>query len=945
VRFRILGPVEFWTGQAWAGIGAPKWRSLLAALLINAGQVVSTDRLIHEIWDDKPPARANNLVSIYVLRLRQLIGDERGEVLRTRAPGYQIALEPGDLDATRFDALVREARQALAGHKTEHGAELLTEALALWKGGALIDVPPSALVTAEAERLEEARLDAQELRLAADLSCGRHAQVTPELFRLVADHPMREGFWGLLMQALDGAGRHAEALTTYQRAKEAISEQLGVDPGEKLQRLFEDILTRDTWQREPQAGPAETAADQAEHEQSPSDPPMQLPIDISDFTGRAEGVNRLCELHPRDEDDDSPGAVMVAVVTGAGGLGKTTLAVHAAHRLRPRFPDGQLYVDLLGATVQPLAPGDVLARFLRDLGVDDKHIPVDEDERAALYRTRLAGRRVLIVLDNARDSAQVRPLLPGSSSCAVLVTSRKNLPALPAARLVDLDVLETVEARALFAGIVGAQRADAEPDATGEVLTACAGLPLAIRIAGARLAARPRWTVRALADRLRSQRGRLDELKVGDLAVRASFEVSFADLPPATTADGIGPAQAFRLLGLWEGPTIGLPAAAALFGQPDARTVDALEQLVDVHLLESPDLDRYRLHDLLRVYASELSEAEPAQVRENATRRILSWYLNTAEAAARIISPHYVRVPVGSADPGIRPLTFGSPDEALKWSEDERASLVAATRQAAASGLLDIAWQLPAATMGFFYRHSHWADWITTHRIGLDSARKLADRQAEAWMLNNLGMAYGLQRSEEAIGFFEQALAIDQEIGDRRHEARATTNMATAWTHLGRFSEALEASERSLVLQREIGRRYGEGVALGNMGWAYRELGRSEEAIACIQEALTIFRELDDKMAEADSLSELGDVYLSLDRIADALHSLSESRGMWRSIGNLHGEATTLRLLGTALQRAGRLAEARESLTEAQRIFGELSDHKQVEEIRSGLAKLGDTES
>jgi DNA-binding SARP family transcriptional activator/tetratricopeptide (TPR) repeat protein len=940
VRFRILGPVEFWTGQAWAGIGAPKWRSLLAALLINAGQVVSTDRLIQEIWGDNPPAGATNLVSIYALRLRRLIGDEHGSVLRTRSPGYQIVLEPGELDAARFDALVREARQALAAHQPEHGAELLTEALSLWTGAALIDVPPSPLVTAEAGRLEAARLDALELRLAADLDCGRHAQVTPELFRLVADHPMREGFWGLLMQALDGAGRHAEALTTYQRAKEAIAEELGVDPGEKLQRLFEEILTRDTRQRETQPGPAGTPP-QAEAGQPPPAPPRQLPIDIADFTGRAEDVARLCELHPGD--DDSPGAVMVALVTGAGGLGKTTLAIHAAHRLRPRFPDGQLYVDLLGASAQPLAPAGVLARFLRVLGVDDEHIPVDEDERAALFRTRLTGRRVLILLDNARDFAQIRPLLPGSSSCAVVVTSRRALPDLVAVSVrIDLDVLDPAEARALFSGIVGPDRAGADAEATGEVLAACAGLPLAIRIAGAWLAARPRWSVRALADRLRSEKDRLDVLKVGDLAVRASFEVSFADLPPALTSDGIDPAQAFRLLGLWQGPVIGLAAAAALFGQPETATADALEQLVDVHLLESPAPYLYRFHDLLRVYAAERSATEPAQVRREATRRILSWYLHTTEAAARVISPNHTRVPVGDPGPGIKPLVFGSLEAALDWSEAERASLVAATRQAAQAGLHDIAWQLPAAAMSFFYRRSHWADWVLTHQIGLASARTLGDRRGEARMLNNLGMVHGEQRREAAIGFFEQAVAIYRELGDRDGQARTAVNISTAWTHLGRFNEALEASRRSLALQRELRRRYGEGITLSNMGWAYRELGEDEEAIACLQEALAIFRELGDKMTEADALSELGDVYLGMGRINEAMDHLRESLRLWQDIGDRRHQATTLQRLGTALHQAGRLDEAREALAEAQNISEELGDQDQVAEIRSILDKLGD---
>jgi DNA-binding SARP family transcriptional activator len=956
VRFRILGPVEVWTGQAWAGIGAPKWRSLLAALLINAGQVVPTDRLIMELWGDTPPAGATNLVSIYALRLRRLIGDDSGDVLRTRAPGYQLSLGPEDLDASRFDLLADAGRQALARQDPQRAADLLAQALDLWRGDALVDVPPSALVAAEAERLGQARLDTRELRIEADIGCGRHAQVIAELSRLTAAHPLREGLWGLLMRALDGAGRHAEALAAYARAKDVIVEELGVDPGEQLQRLHEQILTEDVHRRRGRA------ADPAGHEAGFADPapqirptpptppeplpPMQLPADITDFTGRDLDVKLVCELQPGEADHNRPGAVMVGLVTGAGGLGKTTLAVHAAHRLRPRFPDGQLYVNLLGASPQPLTPADVLARFLRDLGVDGTRIPADEAERAALLRTRLTGRRMLILLDNARDAAQVRPLLPGSSDCAVLVTARNRLPDLTVARLVDLDVLGEQEARSLFAGIVGAERAAAEAEATGEVLAACAGLPLAIRIAGARLATRRGWTVRTLAGRLRSEQRRLDELKAGDLAVRASFAVSYASLPGRASPAGIEPARAFRLLGLWSGPAISLPAAAALFGQPETDAADALELLVDVNLLESPAPDSYRLHDLLRVYAAERCQAdEPEQERRDALRRILSWYLHTAEAAATIISPHHARVPIGEADPELHPLAFASLDEALDWSEAERTSLMAATHQAAASGQYDIAWRLPAAAMSFFYRRGHWADWVASHRVGLDSARTLGDRPAEARMLNNLGMAYGVQRKEQAIGCFEHAAGIYREIGDRGGEARAATNMSTACFHLGRFHEARDAGLRSLVLQREAGHRYGEGIALGDLGCASRELGQYGEAVARHQQALAIFRELGDRDAEADSLSELADAYLGMDQVAEALDRLSESLVIRRDIGDRHGQAMTLRLLGLALRRSGRPDQARESLAEAERIFSELGDEGQAAGIRAALAELDESSS
>ena len=391
MRFRLLGPVEVRAGEDWRGIGAPKWRSVLAALLINPGQIVSADTLISEVWRDDPPARAANLVSIYVLRLRRLMADPDGKLLVTRAPGYQLRVSGDDTDALAFEAMVRDGRRAFAAGDPERAASRLTEALALWYGRPLADVPPTPLVEAEAERLGELRLGAVELRITAELALGGHDQAVAELRRLLADHPLREGLWLLLMRALDGAGRHAEALEAYGQARDAISEQLGVDPGAELRQLHAELLSKDTaapagvitaGALSPPAEPAQEPR-QTRGAKRSGHGPAQLPADIADFTGRDEQVKHLCDLLSGSGASGDPGAVRIAVVAGAGGLGKTSIAVHAAHRVRRRFPDGQLYVDLLGATPAPLPPGDVLARFLRDLGVDGRDIPVDEDERAA----------------------------------------------------------------------------------------------------------------------------------------------------------------------------------------------------------------------------------------------------------------------------------------------------------------------------------------------------------------------------------------------------------------------------------------------------------------------------------------------------------------------------------------------------------------------------------
>ncbi len=515
-------------------------------------------------------------------------------------------------------------------------------------------------------------------------------------------------------------------------------------------------------------------------------------------------------------------------MAGSGGLGKTSLAVHAAHRIRGSFPDGQLYVDLLGATPQPLPAADVLARFLRDLGVDGRDIPADDEERAARYRTVLAGRRMLVVLDNARDAAQVRPLLPGAASCAVLITTRRRMPDLASTRLVDLNVLDDDEALTLFTKVVGEQRAAAEPEATAELLVACAGLPLAIRICAARLATRSGWTIGSMASRLRDEHRRLDEMAAGDLAVRASFQVSFASLPAGGHPDAVAPAVAFGMLGLWQGPSISSAAAGALFGTPEHLAEDALESLVDAHLLESLAPGRYKFHDLLRVYSAERAVADlPGQARDAAVGRLLGWYMRTADAAGAAVSPRFrYNLPLNAPDPGAPPLSFSTGADALAWYDRERANVLAATRQASAAGLHDIAWRLPVPLLNIFDSRGAWADCIATHRIALEAARQVRNRPGEAWVLNNLGLALGATRDSEGIKCLARALELRHEIGDRAGEAQAAGNLADAYARLGPQAEAVELFGRAREANHDVGNRYGEGVAQTNLGAALLDLGR-----------------------------------------------------------------------------------------------------------------------
>jgi DNA-binding SARP family transcriptional activator/Tfp pilus assembly protein PilF len=985
MRFRILGPVEAHVDGGWSSISATKWRTVLAVLLLRAGEVVPTEQLIGEVWPEGTPATAMNLISVYVLRLRRLIGDAEGQLLVTRSRGYQLLAGPGDVDAQRFAGLAAAGRASLSGGDSPRAAELLSEALGLWQGSrALADVPDSPLISAAASGLDEARVEALELRINADLGCGRQAQVVAELRRLLSEHRLREGLWALLMRALYSSGRQAEALEAYAQAREVIADELGVDPGAELRQLHEQMLRADAgpgsqssatktaaadspFSTQPpvaqaglltsgaQAGAVPVAGGAAQRGPAPgpelpvtgfvpsiaASQVAQLPADIPDFTGRIEHVQKLRDLLAGPGRPDSPGAVVVAAVIGAGGLGKTTLAVHSAHLLRSQFPDGQLYANLHGAGPQPVAAGDVLARFLRDLGMDPERIPVGEEERAAQFRSRVTDRRVLIVLDDAKDAAHVRPLLPGSASCAVLVTTRSRMPDLAGSRFVDLDVLDAAEAWDMFAGIIGRERAEAEPEATRDVLTACAGLPLAIRIAGARLAARGGWTVRTIAGRLANERRRLDWLRTGDLAVRACFEVSFSSLPRNGT--GVDPAHAFRVLGLWTGPTIGLPAAAALLGQPEEEAADALEVLVDAQLLQAPAPDRYRFHDLLRTYAAERAVAEESEaVREDAIRQLLTWYLYTVEAVAQMIAPHRYRIPLPTADPHEEPLAFESVSDALKWCEAERANLVAGTRQAAASGFHQLAWRLPVACLSFFHKRAYWADWVETHQIALASARAIGDRRAEALVMNNLGTAFTRQGMDEAVECFEQALAIRRDVGDLLGEAQSATNMADNYVQLKRFDEALELLNRVLEIRRQAATPYGEGVTLNNLGETFLALGRFDEAVDRLTQARQIFHDIEEIRGEGYALANLGGAYLALGHTADAIGVLERALELRQASGERFDEAHTLRDLGRAYQLAGQDERAAVCLRQAAATFADLGDLAQAAAIQAQLGESGD---
>ncbi|WP_242613614.1 ATP-binding protein [Herbihabitans rhizosphaerae] len=622
--------------------------------------------------------------------------------------------------------------------------------------------------------------------------------------------------------------------------------------------------------------------------------PAQLPADLPDFTGREQLVTEL-----RNCLVDAGRTVPVAAITGAGGLGKTALAVHVAGQVAEHFPDGQLFAQLRGTSAEPLAPSRVLSRFLGDLGINAQALPVDEATLVGLYRTLLSGRRVLIVLDDAADAGQVRPLLPGSPGCAVLVTTRNRLADLEAGRPRSLQALDDRESAELFHTIVGPERAAAEPAAVREILQVCGGLPLAIRIVAARLASRPTWTIAGLAARLADERHRLDEMSVGDLHVRASFEVSYTAFAIRNRVVVTTAASLFRLLGVWPGVDISVPAAAALLDCPVAEIAPALEELVDASLIESAGDDRYRFHDLLRLYAAERTRHEdPATTRRDALRRLLTWYLHTAAEAIAVIEPARRKARVDPAElraMGIEKLTFADHDSALNWCETELDNIVTATKLASSDGFHEIAWRLPTIMWRFFQRRSHWTEWFETHRIALDSARRLGNRSAEGWLLNYLGSAH-LQKHEaaEAETCLLQSLEIVREVGERHAEARTMTNLGAVALQRAHWDEAIDWLNQALAVCKEVGDLFAEAATRSVLGDALGQTGEIEDALAMLEASLDIRSRIGQKAGQADSLDLLGDLHRRIGRPHDALGYLKRALTLREETGDRHGQAISL---------------------------------------------------
>ncbi|HVD16289.1 MAG TPA: tetratricopeptide repeat protein [Actinomycetota bacterium] len=931
MEFRILGPVEVWDADRSVGLGGPKARTVLAILLLQAGQVVSTDRLIDQLWGERAPRSSVNMIQGFVAQLRRSLrcepdGRASGCAVTTRPPGYLLQIPPGALDLHRFEDLLAEARAAMDEAAPGQAADRLRGALALWRGSALDGVVATPSIQTAALKLEELRATAIEERVDADLLLGRHRELVGELQALTAALPLRERLRGQLMVALYRSDRQAEALRAYQDIREVLVEDLGVEPGAELQQLQRAILTADP----SLALPERTRVDAGRRPPVPA----QLPPDVATFVGRGHELERLRALL---DGLDRHRPVVISAIGGAAGIGKSALAVHLAHELAGRFPDGQLYANLHGATagLAPLEPLEVLGRFLRALGVDREQIPAGLEEAAALFRSLAAGKRLLVVLDDAATVNQVRPLLPAGPGCGALVTSRQTLASLDGAGHLQLGVLDPAEAVALLGHLAGPARIAAEPDSADALVGLCGHLPLAVRIAGARLAARPAWTVQTLLRRLAASHRRLDELAVGDQAVRASFEVSYQSLRTVGRPGESSDAGLFRLLGLLDLPDVTAPVAAVLVKQPPVAAEEALERLVDGHLLETPTPGRYRMHDLLRLFARERCTAEePEAVRVKALNRTLRWYLAVATRASRLLYPADQRR-VARVDVPEDPMPLHGRAEALAWLEAERVNLLAAARQAASNPCVppEVVGHLATALFRFLETRGSWHDLAALNQLALQTACRVGDLHGEAQALNDLAAThYRLGRLDQAVVYSEQTLTIRRKLGDRVGEGQALSNLGVHWHAVGQLDRALACYDQSLTILRQAGEHASVGRVLGNLGGVYQDLGRFDDAVACFEQAIAIHHDVGDAHSAGRGLGNLGDLYHQLGRFDDAVACFEQAIAIHHDVGDRYSEGVELKSLGAALDAHGRHHRARACWSEALAIFQPL-DMPEADEV------------
>ncbi|WDZ87030.1 BTAD domain-containing putative transcriptional regulator [Micromonospora cathayae] len=995
LRIGVLGPLSIEVGAEPVPLGSGRQRMLLGLLALHPDTIVSRHEIVDVLWGHDPPDSCLNLVHTYVARLRRVLSrpDTGGTTIVHAGGGYRLRVEPDQLDSTRFITAIGRAEGSVAGDLTS--LDRLAEALALWRGPVLADLGPGLAQHPTAAALNRRRIATAVTYATLAGELGLPDRAVRELSAVASHEPLHEQVHARLMLALAACGQQARALTLHRKLRDRLAEQLGVEPGPELREAQLRILRQDLPVFGPRTGTATGTAATARPAEPPPPsrpaghhPPAQLPTDVAHFTGRSHQIAALDAMLTGSSGASGP--VVIATITGMAGVGKTALAVHWAHRVRRHFPDGQLYVNLRGySTASPVREGEALAGFLHALGVPAEQIPVDAGQAAALFRTMLDGRRMLLVLDNAATADQVRPLLPGTPGCLALVTSRDRLSGLVAvdgASRIALDVLTGPEASALLNRIIPADQVAADQAEIEELAEVCARLPLALRIAAANLIDHPDQPISAHTARLTAG-NRLAGLRVeGDdqAAVRAAFDLSYAALPGSAR-------RLFRLLGPAPGADVTAAAAAAIAAVDEVTAARELDRLAAAHLVQQPRTGRYTLHDLLRIYAVERAVTEdPGPELAAATRRLYAWCRRRTEAAAAAIYPQMVRLPPdGEPDPDDRDPGFVSAGAAMAWLEAERANLVRVVGHAAEHGADPAAWRIPDALRGYYQFRPHNDGFVAaTHalraaqlagdhtgeaasrlglaslhlrrseyRVGLEHATRMIEAASRADWPEGLAAAYGTcglmhlraGRLAEAAELTRRAVGIHERLGGDERLSSSLGNLGVIYRDMGRLREAEQVFRQGLALTRRTGMRMYTGIGLSNLGEVEHALGRYDDALAHLGEALTLSRETGYRPTEVESLRRLAALHLHGGDLARATGLADAALKLAESVGDPAQQAAARNVLGAAQLRRGNdsaaLAEHRRALglaratgargEEAESLIGLAEAHRRTDRVEA----------
>ncbi|ANN15938.1 transcriptional regulator, SARP family protein [Amycolatopsis orientalis] len=922
----LLGEVKAQAGDHEIVLGPPRQRAVLAILALRANQTVSRAQLIDGVWGDAAPASVEGSVHTYIHGLRRALSIADDVVLTRSGAGYQLAVGEHELDVSVVESQLSDARELARAGRGSAAADLIGRCLALWRGNPLSGLP-GPFAESERVRLSELRYQLVEERAELMLACGRHRELISELCEAVEAAPFREGLRAQLMLALYRSGRRADALTEFEAARRVLADELGLDPGPALTDLHLRILRSEPELDTPTETPARTR----------SPVPAQLPHEAPDFIGRTEELDQLEQWCSTTRASGK--ALVISAIDGAGGIGKTTLAVRFARTVLENYPDGQLYLDLRGFDPNraPLSTSDALGHLLWALGSARRRS--EPDALASMYRTLLSDKRVLILLDNAVSTEQVRDLLPGTSNSLVLVTSRNRLSGLVArdgARRLTLGLLTEAEALELLRNTIGGQRVDDEVTYAAELVRLCGYLPLALRVAAEKISGDPDTSLRELVENLHAVQDRLDNLHVDDdemTSVRSVISWSYTTLDTES-------ARAFRLLGLVRAPRIDVHAAAALIDRPLTETSEILHALSEQHLLE-PDANRYGFHDLIKVYAGEMAEiGETAEMRRRASRELMVWYLHAMRAALLRLIKDYP-LPALRIPPSAHSLPeFETRESALTWYEYETKNIVALIEHAAELGEHELVWQLAWCTYNSFYSTGLMSEWIQLLTIALASTEKLPNPGARARILMFLGIGNSrLGRNDLAVAHLKRGLAAVREIDNSHLHSSMLANLASTLREMKRYEEGIAYALEAVELTTHESSHYQKAGCIDSLCELYVESGRPEQALPYAEIGLRAARACDAVLLEANMMVNVAHAYRDMGDSSKAMHEYEATLELCRRLGDRYHEA--LALLGTAElhRRANRYPPARKFALLALDIFVEL-DGEEADVARELLSSL-----